>query len=87
MDAFERAPESYDAVITDQTMPGMTGAQLTERLLGLRPDLPVVICTGHSDAIDEQDALQLGARAFLLKPVTRADLAQTMHALIVEGAA
>ncbi|RWX48692.1 Response regulator receiver domain-containing protein, partial [Candidatus Electrothrix communis] len=52
-----------DLVLTDMTMPKMTGDELTRRLLVLRPDLPVIICTGFSELIDEAKAQELGARA------------------------
>ncbi len=62
-------PGGFDCVITDQTLPRMTGAELATQLLRLRPDLPVILCTGHSDLIDAQGARELGAREFLCKPL------------------
>ncbi len=79
LDTFRQDPESFDLVLTDQTMPGMTGATLAKELLRLRPDLPIVLCTGYSEAIDEGTARAMGIRAFLYKPLTRATLAQSVR--------
>jgi PAS domain S-box-containing protein len=66
--SFINAPDTYDLVLTDQTMPIITGAELAEKMLALRPDLPVVLHTGHSDLIDEKQAAQMNIRGFLRKP-------------------
>lgn len=67
--AFEREPDAFDLVLTDQTMPGLTGQDLLPRVLQLRPHLPVIICTGYSAQLNAAKAEQLGAAAFLAKPV------------------
>ena len=69
LELFRADPDAFDCVITDQTLPRMTGAELVTQLLQLRPNLPVILCTGHSELIDEQMARELGAREFLLKPL------------------
>lgn len=66
---FERQPQDFDLVVTDQTMPDLTGADLARKILGLRPETPIVLCTGFSDKLDEQAALNIGIRCFLQKPV------------------
>lgn len=66
---FERSPEVFDLVVTDQIMPGMTGAELAQSLLAIRPDLPIILCTGYSDQIDEAGAKALGIRGYLGKPI------------------
>jgi PAS domain S-box-containing protein len=63
------APERFDAVLTDQTMPGMTGSTLTVELLNIRPTLPIILISGFGNTVDSQKATQLGARAFLPKPI------------------
>jgi len=68
-DLFAADPERFDLVVTDQTMPRLTGAQLAARVMGVRPDLPVVLMTGYSATIDERKARELGIRAYLRKPV------------------
>jgi CheY-like chemotaxis protein len=68
------APKPFDLLVTDQTMPRMTGHQLAVEAMIGRPDLPVLLVTGHSAAVDEEQALALGIRAFLRKPVPRVEL-------------
>jgi len=67
--AFERDPHAYDLVVTDQTMPGLTGKELVVKLRVRRTDLPIVMCTGYSEHLDEAKAKALGADAFLSKPM------------------
>ncbi|MBI3771636.1 MAG: response regulator [Gammaproteobacteria bacterium] len=65
---FETASDEIDVVISDQTMPGMTGSELAIAMLALRPDLPFILCTGYSETIDEQRAKALNISSFLQKP-------------------
>ncbi len=65
---FERDPYEYDLVITDLTMPKMTGVELARKALEIRPGIPVVLCTGFNDVINEREASSLGIRELLLKP-------------------
>ena len=76
---FSEAPNRYDLVLTDMTMPGMTGDRLARELRRIRPNLPVVICTGFSERINETRAKEAGAFALLMKPVTLDDLSKTLH--------
>ncbi len=66
---FAADPQRFDLVVTDQTMPRLTGAQLAARVMGVRADLPVVLMTGYSATIDERKARELGIRTYLRKPV------------------
>jgi len=66
---FESEPDKFDIVITDQTMPDITGVVLSEKLLALRPDLKIILCTGYSLEVTEESALQLGIKTFLHKPI------------------
>lgn len=68
--AFETNPEAYDAVVTDLSMPGMSGEDFAKRILQLRPQLPVVVTSGYVRPEDRQSALQSGVRELLLKPNT-----------------
>ncbi len=68
LELFLSAPDAFDLVISDITMPGMTGDALVGAILKKRPYLPVIICTGYSERVSETEAKRLGARAFLLKP-------------------
>ena len=78
LEVFRRDPQRFDLVITDMTMPHMTGAVLAAELLKIRPDLPVILMTGFSTQIDEEGAKRIGIRSFLLKPVSYLTLARTV---------
>lgn len=67
---FQETPHDYDLLITDQSMPNLTGTELAREVLTIRPDMPIILCTGFSESVDEEHALALGIDAFLLKPVT-----------------
>ena len=71
---IQEDPQQFDLVITDQTMPELNGQELIGRVLDIRADLPVILCTGYSSRIDAEGAKALGARAFLLKPLKLLEL-------------
>ncbi|MDK2972720.1 MAG: hypothetical protein PWP23_2475 [Candidatus Sumerlaeota bacterium] len=75
LEAFLRHPDEYDAIVTDQTMPRLTGIELMREVHRLRPDMGVVICSGFSEVIDAEGALAEGAVAFVSKPYKISDLA------------
>jgi PAS domain S-box-containing protein len=79
---FCETPDQFDLVITDMTMPVMTGAELAVELKKQRSDIPIVLCTGFSETMSEEKAAALGIKAFLLKPVTMTDLAQSVRRLL-----
>ncbi len=79
---FEKNPAEFTAVITDQTMPGLPGNQLAQKLIQIRPDIPVVLCTGYSTVVSEEKALLAGISAYLLKPISLQTLADTLHKII-----
>ncbi|MGD8971217.1 MAG: CHASE2 domain-containing protein, partial [Desulfobacterales bacterium] len=79
---FRKKPEQFDMVLTDMTMPDMTGDTLSRELLKIRPDIPVILCTGYSEKIDAVEARQIGIRAFVLKPLTLGQLAQTVREVL-----
>ncbi|MDA8141791.1 MAG: response regulator [Desulfobacteraceae bacterium] len=72
---FKSDPAAFDLVLTDMTMPGMTGAELAAQMLRLRPDLPILLCTGYSYSMTEVKAKAMGIREFLLKPLMRREVA------------
>ena len=72
---FRNHPDLFDLIITDQTMPGLTGLDLARRILALRPNMPIILCTGYSTLISEEEAKAHGVREFALKPLTKKDLA------------
>jgi len=81
---FKEHPETYDLVMSDMTMPGMTGADLAGAVLAVRADMPIILCTGYSEQMDAQKAADLGIRGFLMKPVGLADLARTVRQVLDE---
>ena len=78
-------PSRFDLVVTDQTMPEMTGVELTREILAIRPDMPVILCTGFSYAVTEESARTAGIRAFVLKPLTKKEMAKTVRK-VLDGA-
>lgn len=76
---FTERPGDFDVVITDQTMPHLTGADLAAKIIEIRPDLPVIICTGYSEAFTEEKARELGISKYLMKPVTIGDLSRAIR--------
>ena len=85
LELFKAKPNHFDLVITDQTMPGMTGDVLARELMGIRPDLPVIICTGYSQTVDQKRAKQAGIKAFVLKPILINELANAVRVALGEG--
>ena len=82
LSTFINDPTRFDLVITDQTMPGMTGIDLARRLLMIRPDLPIILCTGFSNLVSEESAKAIGIRAFAFKPITKAAIGQLVGKLL-----
>jgi len=73
---FRTKPNDFDLVITDMTMPNMTGDSLAIELMKIRPDIPVILCTGYSKNISEESVSEIGIKAFIYKPIVKADLAK-----------
>ncbi len=84
LNTFRNHPDLFDVVITDQTMPGMTGLDLARRILTLRPNMPIILCTGYSTLISEEEAKAYGIRAFALKPLTKKDMAVLIRRVLSE---
>lgn len=79
LEIFTQNPQDFDLVITDQTMPVLTGDNLTHKILSLRPDIPVILCTGYSHVINRTQAKEMGLSAFLMKPIVQVDLAKAIR--------
>ena len=79
LELFARDPCTFDLVFTDQAMPGLSGFDLAQQILGLRPDIPVILCTGYSDLVTEEAALGAGIRAFVTKPLSRLEIGETIR--------
>ena len=76
LETFKASPDDFDLIITDMTMPKMTGTQLAKHILDIRPGMPIIICTGHSQLINADQARELGIRGYLEKPILMATLAK-----------
>ncbi len=85
LDQFSADPRHFDLVITDMTMPKMTGVMLSEKIMEIRPDIPVIICTGHSALIDEERAQQLGIGAYVMKPIDMKEISKTIRKVLDES--
>jgi PAS domain S-box-containing protein len=82
LEAFRNNAQAYDLVITDQTMPHLSGAALSKALMKIRPDIPIILCTGFSSTFSEHQAKALGIRAFVMKPISKLELAQTIRKVL-----
>jgi CheY-like chemotaxis protein len=82
LETFKSNPDAFDLVITDQTMPNMSGVELAEELMKTKPDIPIILCTGYSRKVSEDKAKKLGIREFLLKPIDTEKLATTIRKVL-----
>jgi CheY-like chemotaxis protein len=79
---FSESPGFFDLVITDMNMPSLTGKQLAVEMLKIRPDLPIILCSGFSEPISEQSAEELGIKGYLVKPIGIKELAKTVRTIL-----
>ncbi len=82
LDAFSKDPSQYDLLLTDMTMPDMDGRELRQRVHDIRPGIPVILCTGHSELINKRKAAQDGFRAFLEKPIKPSTMANILRRIL-----
>jgi len=82
LELFKHDPSVFDIVITDHTMPELTGFNMAKEMLAMRPDLPVILCTGFNEEITGKTVLQAGIRKFLLKPVEISELTEAVKVLL-----
>ena len=82
LELFKARADSYDLVITDMTMPNMTGDELARELIRIKPQMPVILCTGYSARINQEQAIAVGIRAFVSKPVLRKEIAKTIRKVL-----
>jgi len=85
--AFQNQPDSFDLIITDQTMPGMTGINLARRIRQIRPHMPIILCTGYSSLIDHDKAKAAGINGFAFKPLTKKVIGELIRNVLGEGGA
>ena len=82
---FQSKPDAFDLVVTDMTMPNLTGDKLAIELMKMRADIPVILCTGYSKKISDETASEIGIKAFAYKPMVKADLANTVRKVLDEA--
>lgn len=84
LDIFQDQPDRFDLVITDQTMPKMTGSDLAVKMLQIRPDIPIILCTGYSAIISKEKTKQLGIKGYLQKPIRMNEMAEMIRKVLDE---
>lgn len=85
LELFRMKSTDFDLVITDMTMPGMTGDKLAEQLMIIRPEIPVMLYTGYNNKISYKIASEIGIKGFAYKPVVKSDLAKTVRKVLDNG--
>ncbi len=82
LEKFQQNPSAFDLLITDHTMPELTGGDFARSILEVRPDLPIILCTGYTAAFSEQEALQLGIKKYITKPLSTRTLAKVVREVL-----
>jgi two-component system, cell cycle sensor histidine kinase and response regulator CckA len=85
LELFKAKPGGFDLVISDQTMPGMTGDALARELMKIQPDIPVILCTGYSQLIDAEKAREKGIGALVMKPILITELDEAIRRVLKKG--
>ena len=85
LEAFRANPGKYDLVVTDMTMPNMTGIQLAREIKEIRPTMPIILCTGYSHQMNEEKCKALGIQGFIMKPVMTKELAGIIRNVLDES--
>jgi DNA-binding NtrC family response regulator len=84
LEIFRADPDKFDAVIKNKAMPNMSGDKLAGKLIGIKSDIPVILCTGFSKGMPEEMAASLGIKGFLIKPVVKSEMAQMVRKVMDE---
>ena len=82
LETFAKQPDNFDIIITDQTMPDITGVELAKNILRIKPDIPIIFLTGFSDQVSEDKAKEIGVKEYIMKPVVMKKLAETVRRLL-----
>ncbi len=82
---FKANPKAFDLVITDQTMPDLTGTELAKAILTLNPDMPIILCTGYTASLAEDAVLSIGIKSFVTKPLGKRKLAEIVRRILDEN--
>lgn len=81
-ETFKANPDTFDLIVSDMTMPDMTGIQLAKELISIRSDIPIIICTGYSEKINKENAQFSGIKGFLMKPVVKYEMAKMIKQVL-----
>ena len=84
LELFKAKSSQFDLVVTDMSMPNMSGDVLSAELMKIRPDIPIILCTGYSTKISDESAKGIGIKAFVYKPIVRSDLAKSIRSVLDE---
>jgi CheY-like chemotaxis protein/anti-sigma regulatory factor (Ser/Thr protein kinase) len=82
LEIFRSRPNSFNLLITDQTMPGLSGKELVKAVLEVKPSMPIIMCTGHSDSVSEKKALSMGIGKYITKPLHQHELREAVKELL-----
>ena len=82
LEVFRAKPDEFDLVVTDQTMPNMVGMELAAELIRIRPDIPIVLATGFSEAVTEEKVKRIGVREFIMKPFVSRELGNIIRRVL-----
>jgi len=82
LDLFRADPDQFDLVITDMSMPHITGDNLVKEILKIRPDMPTILCTGFSEKIDEEKAKKIGVREYIDNPFDQGKLSRLVRKVL-----
>lgn len=85
LEAFESEPDNYDLVITDMTMPKLTGDALAKKIKAIRSEIPIIICTGYSEVLNKAKAKSMGISGYLMKPISLKNLSDTIREVLEHG--
>lgn len=85
LNIFQKKPNGYDVVITDYTMPEITGGDLAKAFIKMRPNIPIILCTGFSEYLDEKSAQAIGIKNYLYKPVKINDLVDKINNSLLDS--
>jgi CheY-like chemotaxis protein len=85
LEVFQTDPSEFELVVTDQTMPGLTGTELAKELLRIAPGIPIILCCGFSELINEEGAKAMGIRGYVRKPIVRKEMAATIRSALDNG--
>lgn len=84
LEIFSEQPENFDLIITDMSMPIMTGAELAQKILAVRPEIPIILCSGFSELMNEQKAKAIGIRQYIMKPFVLSEIGQVVRRVLDE---